>query len=66
VHPRQLHGLEISHYAVELASIAIWIGYIQWKHRNVLPLDDEEPILQPLDQIQLKDAIVADSKKGPR
>jgi hypothetical protein len=58
VHPRQLHGLEISHYAVELASIVIWIGYLQWKHRNVLPLDDEDPILQPLDTIQLHDAVL--------
>jgi hypothetical protein len=66
VHPRQLHGLEISPYAVELASIVIWIGYLQWKHRNVLPLDDEEPILQPLDQIELKDAIVNDDGKAPR
>ncbi len=58
VHPRQLFGLEISPYAVELASVVIWIGYLQWKHRNAMPLDDEEPILQPLDQVQLKDAIV--------
>jgi type II restriction/modification system DNA methylase subunit YeeA len=66
VHPRQLHGLEISPYAVEIASIVIWIGYLQWKHRNVLPLDDEEPILQPLDQIELNDAIVNDDGKAPR
>jgi hypothetical protein len=67
VHPRQLYGLEKSHYAVELTSIVIWIGYLQWKHRNVLPFDDEEPILQPLDQIQLMDAIVDESDpKGPR
>lgn len=58
VHPRQLHGIEISEYAHELASIVIWIGYLQWKHRNAMPFDDEEPILEPLDQIELKDAIV--------
>jgi type II restriction/modification system DNA methylase subunit YeeA len=58
VHPRQLHGIEISPYAVELASIVIWIGYLQWKHRNVMPLDDEEPILEPLDQVEGKDAIL--------
>jgi SAM-dependent methyltransferase len=58
VHPRQLYGLEISPYAVELASIVIWIGYLQWKHRHAMPFDDEEPILEPLDQIQLRDAIV--------
>jgi len=58
VHPRQLHGIEISPYAVELASIVIWIGYLQWKHRNVMPLDDEEPILEPLDQVEGKDALL--------
>ncbi len=58
VHPRQLMGLEISEYARELASIVIWIGYLQWKHRNVMPFDDETPILQPLDQIAFGDAIV--------
>jgi len=58
VHPRQLYGIEISPYAVELASIVIWIGYLQWKHRNVMPLDDEEPILEPLDQVRLMDAIL--------
>jgi hypothetical protein len=56
VHPRQLLGIEISEYARELASIVIWIGYLQWKHRNVIPFTDETPILQPLDQIELHDA----------
>jgi hypothetical protein len=64
VHPRQLYGIEISPYAVELASIVIWIGYLQWKHRNAMPLGDEEPILEPLDQVRLMDAILdsSDSK----
>ena len=61
VHPRQLHGIEISPYAVELASVVIWIGYLQWKHRNAMPLDDEEPILEPLDQVHLMDAVLDDS-----
>jgi hypothetical protein len=58
VHPRQLVGIEFNHYARELASIVIWIGYLQWKHRNMIPFEDETPILQPLDQIELRDAIV--------
>ena len=58
VHPRQLFGIELNPYAHELASIVIWIGYLQWKHRNAVPLDDETPILQPLDQIEFKDAIL--------
>jgi type II restriction/modification system DNA methylase subunit YeeA len=58
VHPRQLFGIETNDLAHELASIVIWIGYLQWKHRNVMPLDDEEPILEPLDNIVGKDAIL--------
>lgn len=65
VHPRQLHGIEVNPYAHELASIVIWIGYLQWKHRNVLPLDDESPILQPLDQIQHMDAVLTSKGKKP-
>ena len=58
VHPRQLLGIETSEYARELASIVIWIGYLQWKLRNVIAFGDETPILQPLDQIEFRDAIV--------
>ncbi|MEX0782262.1 MAG: DNA methyltransferase [Dehalococcoidia bacterium] len=58
VHPRQLHGIEINPYAHELASIVIWIGYLQWKHRNALPMDDEDPILEKLDQVRLQDALM--------
>ena len=67
VHPRQLLGIEKNEYAHELASMVIWIGYLQWKQRNIIPLDNEEPILQKLDQITLMDAIVDRSHPaGPR
>jgi type II restriction/modification system DNA methylase subunit YeeA len=62
VHPLQLHGIETSEYAHELSSIVIWIGYLQWKHRNAIRFEDEIPILQPLEQVELKDAIVDLSK----
>ena len=67
VHPRQLLGIEINPYAHELAAMVVWIGYLQWKQRNIIPLDNEEPILQKLDQITLMDAIVDRSHPaGPR
>ena len=67
VHPSQLRGIEKNEYAHELAAIVIWIGYLQWKQRNIIPLDNEEPILQKLDQITLMDAIVdLDHPSGPR
>ena len=67
VHPRQLRGIEKDEYAHQLASMVIWIGYLQWKHRNGIALDNEEPVLQKLDAIRLMDAIVDRSRPdGPR
>ena len=60
VHPAQLFGIETNEYAHELASAVVWIGYLQWKHRNGFDLAGETPILQPLDNIRLKDAMVDD------
>ena len=42
VTPRQLYGIEKDEFAARLAHVVAWIGYLQWKHRNVVPLDDEE------------------------
>ena len=67
VHPRQLLGIEIDPYAHELASMVVWIGYLQWKHRNAMRLDNEEPVLEKLEAIRLMDAIVDRSHpEGPR
>ena len=58
VHPRQLFGIETDEYAHELASAVVWIGYLQWKHRNAFDLTGESPILQPLDNVRLADALL--------
>ena len=64
VHPAQLFGIETNEYAHELASAVVWIGYLQWKYRNAFDLAGETPILQPLDNIRLKDAVVKDGDRG--
>ncbi len=64
VHPRQLYGIEISAYAHELASVVVWIGYIQW-HRNNGYRYEQKPILQKLDTIVCMDAILGTSPPGP-
>ncbi|MBZ0308116.1 MAG: N-6 DNA methylase, partial [Anaerolineae bacterium] len=58
VHPRQLYGIEINPIAHALASIVVWIGFIQWKQTNgYYPRLD--PILEDLhDNIRLMDAIL--------
>ncbi len=57
VQPNQMLGLEINHYAAELARTALWIGYIQWHQTNGFPYT-QRPILTPLDTIRQTDAIL--------
>ncbi len=63
VHPSQLYGLETNVYAHELASVVVWIGYLQWLNDNGIgwPV---EPILRKLDNIQHRDAIFAHDAEG--
>ena len=58
VHPRQMYGIEINPIAHALASIVVWIGYIQWRKNNGYAQAFAEPILEELaDNIVCKDAI---------
>ena len=57
VRTNQMLGLEINHYAAELARTALWIGYIQWHQSNGFPYT-QRPILTPLDTIRQTDAIL--------
>lgn len=63
VSPAQLHGIEINEYAHQLAQTSIQIGYIQWLGENGFGAPPE-PILQPLDNIQHMDAILAYDADG--
>ena len=57
VQPDQMLGLEINHYAAELARTALWIGYIQWHQANGFAYT-QRPILTPLRTIRQTDAIL--------
>ena len=63
VGPHNVLGIEISPYAKELAGVSIWIGHIQWMidHGYGPPRD---PVLQPLDNIEPRDAILACDEEG--
>ena len=63
VEPKQLHGLEINPYAHQLASIVVWIGYIQWLHDNGFG-QPPPPILRPLDNIHETDAVLTRDEAG--
>ncbi len=59
VHPRQLYGIEINPIAQALASIVVWIGYIQWRANNGYRGHFKEPILEELaGNIVCRDAIL--------
>ncbi|MBI3240859.1 MAG: class I SAM-dependent DNA methyltransferase [Chloroflexi bacterium] len=58
VTPIQLRGLEKDDFAFQLASIVVWIGYLQWKVKNGYAPAGEQPILKPLDTIKQMDAVL--------
>ena len=59
VHPRQMYGIEKDPIAHALASIVVWIGYIQWRINNGYGQEFGEPILEELEgNIVCKDAIL--------
>lgn len=63
VSPSQLFGIETEFYAHELASIVVWIGFLQWKHEHGV-LEDREPILEKLTNIEHGDAILRYDSDG--
>jgi len=67
VHPRQMYGIEINPIAHDLATIVVWIGYIQWRQNNgYATLTHREPILEALhDNIRRMDAIINDDGSEP-
>ncbi|MDR5729272.1 MAG: class I SAM-dependent DNA methyltransferase, partial [Terriglobia bacterium] len=58
-----LYGLETNVYAHELASVVVWIGYLQWLKDNGIGWPTE-PILRKLDNIQHRDAILTHDANG--
>ena len=63
VDPSQLYGIELNPYAHELASVVVWIGYIQWLTANGFGTP-APPILRRLDNIRQMDAILAYDAEG--
>jgi len=63
VGPQNVLGIEINPYARELAGVAIWVGHIQWMLDNGYGFP-RDPVLRPLDNIELRDAILAHDAEG--
>ncbi|MCY4408861.1 MAG: class I SAM-dependent DNA methyltransferase [Caldilineaceae bacterium] len=64
VSPANVKGIEINPYAAELARVSVWIGEIQWMRRNGFS-GASEPILDPLDTIECRDAILESDGTEP-
>lgn len=62
--PANVLGIELNPYAAELARVTVWIGEIQWMLKNGYPIRTS-PILQPLDHIENRDAILLFMDGGP-
>jgi type II restriction/modification system DNA methylase subunit YeeA len=61
--PQNVTGIEINQYAAELARTSIWIGSIQWLRRNGFEAR-KEPVLEALDSIEHRDALVTRKPDG--
>ena len=64
VGPANVKGIEINAYAAELARVSVWIGEIQWMRRNGFS-NSTNPILDPLDTIECRDAILVPDGSTP-
>ncbi|MYF51024.1 MAG: class I SAM-dependent DNA methyltransferase [Gammaproteobacteria bacterium] len=64
VGPANVKGIEINAYAAELARVTVWIGELQWMRRNGFS-HSTNPILDPLDTIECRDAILAPDGSEP-
>lgn len=65
VSPANVLGIELNPYAAELARVTVWIGEIQWMLKNGYPIR-KSPILQALDHIENRDAILEHGEFAPR
>jgi len=65
VSPANVLGIELNPYAAELARVTVWIGEIQWMLKNGYPIR-KNPILQSLDHIENRDAILKIDDAGVR
>ena len=61
--PHNVKGIEINTYAAELARTSIWIGNIQWQRRNGFEAR-KEPVLEDLEAIECRDALVTQKEDG--
>jgi hypothetical protein len=55
--PHNMLGLELNEYAAELARVTVWIGELQWRLLHGYEFKTN-PVLEPLDHIECRDALL--------
>ena len=66
VDPHQFLGLELNPRAASVAELVLWIGHLQWHHRNRGSTEWPEPVLHAFHNIECRDAVLAyDGKPQP-
>ena len=55
--PHNMLGIELNEYAAELARVTVWIGELQWRLLHGYEFKTN-PVLEPLDHIECRDALV--------
>ena len=61
--PHNMLGIELNEYAAELARVTVWIGELQWRLLHGYEFKTN-PVLEPLEHIECRDALVAYDKGG--
>ena len=56
--PHNMLGIELNEYAAELARVTVWIGELQWRMAHGYEFKTN-PVLEPLDHIECRDALLS-------
>ncbi|MEJ1971020.1 MAG: DNA methyltransferase [Lacunisphaera sp.] len=64
VDPHQFLGIELNPRAATIAELVLWIGYLQWHHRNRGATEWPEPVLRAFKNIECRDAVLTYDEKG--
>ncbi len=63
VRPHQFIGLEINPWAVPIAELVLWIGYLQWHFRTSDKAVPDDPVISKEHSIRKQDAVLAYDRK---
>ena len=66
VNPEYFLGLELNEWAVAVAELVLWIGYLQWHFRTFGKATPSQPVLKDFKNIKHCDAVLTWSKRTKR